>query len=81
LPQSVSPEGVRLFQPKDYKFTGHVYTPSFGGLGQLNTTTFGLLINNNWHFYYQQYIQTGRRCLLKTFKEIDTNSLTIVISD
>ena len=81
LASSVSPEGVRLFQPIDYNFNGHVYTPSFGGHGQLNTTTFGLLINNDWRFYYQQYIQIGRRCLLKTFKEIDMNSLTIVISD
>ncbi len=82
LASMVSPQGASLFEPKAYGFAGgqSIYVRN-GTPGQLDTTTFGVCVNNFWTFYYQQYIRCGSQYLLKTFKAIDTNSLRVVISD
>jgi hypothetical protein len=67
--QSAVVPGAKLFEPKDYDFSG---------LQQLNTTLVGILNGNDWTFYYQQFVGQpgGFNYKLKTFKKIDVNALT-----
>jgi hypothetical protein len=81
MTSALMPDWVELFQPFDYNFSGMIYTKVPIGLGaNLNTTTFGVLDGDTWTFWYQQHLRTNKRFLLKTFKTIDVNSLTCVIS-
>jgi hypothetical protein len=81
MTSAVMPDWVRLFQPFDYNFSGQIFTKVPVGMGaNLNTTTFGVLNGNNWTFWYQQHLRTQRRFMLKTFRQIDTSSLSVVVS-